>query len=256
MVDLVSYLGTKRFALEVARAKVSGAAIVRVIGHNLDVDTGTAEDVWDEGGDLNFLTVAATLEAISTDTNDTSAGSGAQKVKVSGLDASFNEISEVITMAGTSASSATSASFIRVNKFGTEEVGTYGTMNAGDITLRVSSAGSTQAKITADRGRAMSSLYTIPNAKVGYLASFAVGAQAAKPAAFRLMCRVKADDVSSPFTGVTIVMRMYHGVEAVVIQDLSVPQRIPSKSDIWVRCEVDANNTKISSAFELIIIDD
>ena len=42
-----------------------------LLGHNSDVDLAAVEDVWESDGEITYLTVAETMDIVSTDTKDT-----------------------------------------------------------------------------------------------------------------------------------------------------------------------------------------
>lgn len=79
--------------------------IVRKVGQNLDLDSGTVpEDMWDLGGlYTGFPPGSQTPERfsiVSDSANDTAAGSGARTVSIVGLDANWDEIEETVTLNG------------------------------------------------------------------------------------------------------------------------------------------------------------
>lgn len=80
---------------------------------------------------VSYLTTASTLKIASTNTNDTSAGTGLRRLTISGLNSNWDEISELITLNGQNPV-VTSASFLRINSLFAEEVGSAG-RNLGDI---------------------------------------------------------------------------------------------------------------------------
>ena len=102
-MSYVSAITSKNdFITDVSRGKVGDFRTVVVEGHNSTLDTADGDaDLWGCGGNLSYLSVAETLNVVSTDANDTSAGTGARKVAILGLDASFNVISDVVTLDGT-----------------------------------------------------------------------------------------------------------------------------------------------------------
>ena len=78
-----------------------------------------------------YLTSADTLQISSSNALDTLTGTGARQVTIIGLDTNCEEISELVSLLGTTPVSTT-ASFFRINKILVEEVGSTG-MNQGDI---------------------------------------------------------------------------------------------------------------------------
>lgn len=148
------------FLVAVGLGLVPGCTRVTALGHNPSIGSGAAADVWEGGGNFPFLAAAATLEVLSTSASDTAAGTGARTVLVSGLDASYNTITETVALNGVTPV-ATVNQYLRVNIFTVTTVGS-GEANAGDITLRVSGGGSTQAIARAGFGFGRSAVYTVP----------------------------------------------------------------------------------------------
>ena len=102
--------------LDVARNRWSAITSVHKFGENPAVGT-TEEDIWFGGGLYNWLQSAATVRiAAGGNAADDSAGAGAREIQVEGLDSNWDEATELITTNGASASTATSTSFIRVNR--------------------------------------------------------------------------------------------------------------------------------------------
>lgn len=139
---------------------VPGCSRVTALGHNPNIGAGAAADVWEGGGNFPFLAAASQLEVLSTSAADAAAGTGARTVLVSGLDATYNTISETVTLNGVTPVT-TINSYLRVNVFTTTTAGS-GEINAGDITLRVVGAGSTQCIARAGYGFGRSAVYTVP----------------------------------------------------------------------------------------------
>ena len=139
---------------------IPGCTRVTALGHNPNIAVaGTAADVWEGGGDYPFLAAASQLEVLSASANDTAAGTGARTVLVSGLDANYNPISETVTLNGVTPV-ATVRNYLRVNVFTTVTSGS-GHVNAGDITLRVVSGGTTQSIARAGIGFGNSAVFTV-----------------------------------------------------------------------------------------------
>jgi hypothetical protein len=129
-----------------------------VYGHTPTPAANT--DTWEGAGLYPFQSTATVLEILSASANDTAAGTGARTFTLSGLDANFNPVSEVLTMAGVTPVQTTK-SYIRVNSLTIATAGSGG-VNAGDVTLRVTGAGATQAIARANYGFAKSAIYTVP----------------------------------------------------------------------------------------------
>jgi len=156
-------------------------------------------------------TAAVSLEVLSSSANDTSAGSGARTITVTGLDANWAEISQVITMNGVTPVAVPTA-LLRVYKVVVTTSGTYpATLNtgshAGTITVRVAGAGATWQSINAasgfPAGEASICSYTIPLGKTGYLIWKNLDIETTKAVDVRFLYRELANDVTVPYTGIT-----------------------------------------------------
>jgi hypothetical protein len=148
------------FFTAVGLGLIPGCVRVTALGHNPNIASqGGAADVWEGGGNYPFLAAASKLEVLSASANDTAAGTGARTVLVSGLDVNYNPVSETVTLAGVTPV-ATVNSYFRVNTFTTVSSGS-GEVNAGDLTLRVVGAGSTQSIARAGYGFGRSAVYTV-----------------------------------------------------------------------------------------------
>jgi len=122
--------------LMVLLGRFEGYSYGTKFGANPDIDTGTAEDVWWDGGDYTgFPTGAAeTFEVLSDDANDTAAGTGARTVRVYTLDANYVEQEIDVTMNGLTGV-VTTETGLRAARAKVMTAGSGGT-NAGTITVR------------------------------------------------------------------------------------------------------------------------
>lgn len=230
---------------------IKGWSAASKYGANPSVST-SFEDIWYAGGVLTWLTAAATIEAISDSANDAAAGTGARTIKIEGLDANWDEITETITMNGTSATTATSASFIRVNKAYVVTTGTYGGSNVGNITVRVSSAGSTQAYISATEGGSHKIHLSVPRLKIVNIHELHLMSDSSKETDFRVQVRENGDDVSSPYS--PWITKSYYARQTGIV-DISylVPLQLPAKSDFRVQGIVQSTATYCGSEIKYSI---
>jgi hypothetical protein len=245
----------------IAFGSVNGWKVIHKFGHNSDLGTAI-EDVWAAGGVHSFLTAATLLEVVSDDVNDTSAGSGARTVTLEGLDGDFKEITETVSMNGTSAV-ATTQSFIRIHRAYVATNGTYGTGSAGDITVRVVSAGATQAIIQEttfdavawDYGQSQIARYTVPAGKFAFLSHVHVGCESNKRADFALFQRQGADVVAAPFTPQRVI-ETFDGVSGDIEFTFDAPIILPAKTDIFMMARLSSgSNGRVTTSFEVFVGD-
>jgi hypothetical protein len=114
------------FELQVARGQISWHKRTFQFGTNNSVGTSFST-IWPGGGTLYAYPSAATVLKISSaNANDTAAGTGARTVIVYGLDANYNEISEIVSLNGQTAVNTVN-SYIRFNQMLVATAGSGGT---------------------------------------------------------------------------------------------------------------------------------
>ena len=233
------------FNQRVSLGLISGVTLVGIIGHNPDVDTGTLpEDCWEEGGSYAFLAVASSLEVLSSSANDTSAGSGARTILVTGLDTNYNPLSETVILNGTSVV-ALSGSYLRVNAMQVATAGST-TTNEGTITLRVASAGASVSVMGPGDGLAQNGIYTVPAGFKFIPEFFTCSALKAPADSTSLAVRYR------PFGGAFFVIQQFGlNSQGSTALSFSIPLARPvtEKTDIrFTVTEVSANNVAVSAS--------
>mgnify|MGYP001579140805 CR=1 FL=1 len=219
-----------------------GASTVYQLGLNLDIDAGPA-DVWSGGGLYPWMTAATSLEVVSASANDAAAGTGARTVTINGLNASYVEVAQIITMNGTTAVAIPTQLF-RINSMTITTAGS-GQVNDGNITVRDAGAGTTRALMEAGYGALRQSQFTVPAGKTLLVATASHGIN--KPSSTR--------DATVAF-----YFRLSAGTYSLLFeipvssQPVFVPvfpiAAIPEKADIGYRVMyVSATNTIFTSAF-------
>ncbi len=149
------------FETSVALGLITGVRRVAALGNNPDIDTSTyPEDIWSGGGLYPWLTGATQVQLVSTDVNDSAAGTGVRTVLVSGLDVNFVEQSDVVTLNGTTPVVLPKL-YYRINSMVLMSAGTNKT-NIGTINLTDVSTSTVRAVIPAGKGITRSSGYTVP----------------------------------------------------------------------------------------------
>lgn len=237
--------------LSIAKGDVVGHTHTNKFGRNADVDAGASETVWRQGGTYVFPTAAQTLSVSSSSANDTSAGTGMRTVTIEGLNGSYAEVSETITLSGTTPVT-TSNSYLRVNRAYGATAGT-GQVNAGTITANQSTSGITVFTIAASDGQTQQAIYTVPAAKTAYMTRFQGSVdQAGAAASVDLDLRTRVSGVlriqdhfglrTDGTSSVNIVYQPYKVFDA--------------QTDIFVRATSSANNVDVHAKFDIILVDD
>jgi hypothetical protein len=149
------------YEIGIAANLVQGQTRLAGLGYNPSVTTSGTSDIWSGTGLYPFQTSAQSLEILSSSANDTAAGTGARTVTMTLLDANYNQVTQTVTLNGTSVVAIPGGPYLRVNSLQVATAGS-GYTNAGTITLRVASAGATQGVILIGTSIAQSSVYTVP----------------------------------------------------------------------------------------------
>jgi len=133
---------------EIAMGKRQGRSLWNKFGYNADVDTGGQEIVASFGGTFNIMTTADTLNVVSASANDTSAGTGARTILITGIDENFLSQTETVTMNGATPVT-TSNQWLGVNRVIVLSSGSSNS-NEGIITITdTSGTVGTQADVAA-----------------------------------------------------------------------------------------------------------
>jgi len=250
------------FLIQVALGNVNGYSIVHKFGSINDV--GSALTAIATAKTYKTPTSVTALEMVSDDnTNDTSSGSGAQQVTVYGLNSSWVEISETVTLNGTTAV-ALANSYFRIYRMKVTRSGTYASDTAGShnstITLRVASAGATWAEIAPESsfglGQSQIGAFTIPSGKVGLILTKHIKKESAKNPNVYFFVRENADDVTTPYTGVMQVKELERNIDgSFVLQPRSPLGPFTGPADIGFLCNVATGTADLSVDFEILLVD-
>lgn len=230
---------------------------VATLGNNPSIDTATQpEDVWSgaELGTLNGIDhryipkpqTATAMEVVSSDANDTAAGTGARTVLVTYLDASRNEKTQVIALAGTTPVAMTEAA-LRIQGLVVVTSGTFGGSNLGNISVRAAGGlGATYMYMRIGNGLARSSMYSVPAGYTFDLLSMVLS-----------MNRTDTQDRWGTFSLCiqNQAGRLIKGIE--LSASTQVPYRHEANhapittqtagTDVWLRCEaVSQNSTNVT----------
>jgi len=224
------YLSPEHF-IQIAAGNVKKTTHINKFGYNASVGT-SFETIHDASNLYSYIANAGTATVAGA------SDSGAV-IKIEGLDANYNLLTEDVTVGGTS-----SGSFIRVYRATVKSL-TSGTTNAGNITITVDSA--VRATILAGNGQTLMCVYTIPAGKTGYLIKFQGSMEKQKECEFRILTKAHNN-------GVFNIKGQFGAFGSTVTYDYPVPLKIEEKTDIEIRSRAGAT-TGMGAIFDIILID-
>lgn len=238
--------------LNISRGMLAGFRPVVRAGTNPDVDSGAPESVWDQGGLYVFPPGPLVMFVSSTSTADAAAGTGLQTLTVSGLDADYNPISEVVTLNGQT-QVPTANAFLRVYGISGLSAGSGG-VNVGDVYCGTGSAvGGIPATIYS-RMRPGFNLsagvqYTIPAGFTGYLINALVSSMGSAVNQFTAMS-IRRRLLGGVFN------RTYNVIVGGQVADLSgdIYVRYPEKTDLDVAVETTDANVVCSALLRILLV--
>ena len=245
-------LATIPYELRVSQGDVSNARSVTIFGYNPDVDQ-TEVTVWPLPSLLTHQPSASVVSVSSTNANDTSAGTGARTVFISGLDGNHDEITETVTLNGTTAVSTTQ-SFHCINSAYVATAGS-GHSAVGDIYI---GTGTVTAGVPAvvlgiikyDFNSTVTGSYTVPAGHTAYIVQglFSAG-QASGTTSMRGRLVIRGTDNIVHTAAITT---LNNGSANYTFE---YPVAIPEKTTVEARAVGSANNNSVSSMFVLVLIE-
>ena len=250
----MSYFKNSDYYLEIATSDVAGRSLVHKYGQNPDIDTVSGfEAIWNAGGSYtgHDPTAAETVEVFSSDANDTAAGTGARTVQVYGLDATYAEQTETVTLNGVTAVDTVN-DYIRLYRAIVRTAGSGGE-NAGDIAIRQKvTTANVFALMPAGYNQTMIAAYTVPLGKSAYTLSWFCSLS--KKTSATVTAHMKA----RPFGEVFQVKEEFSigsGGSSYVQRIYSAPVGpYAAKTDIVVEADTDTNNTGVAAGFDLVLV--
>lgn len=204
---------------------------------------GTVYEVIDATGGTSpdIRTTAATLQIVSTSAEDSAAGTGARTVTLSGLNANFDPIDEVVTMNGLTAVTTVNA-FIRLNLVQVTTVGTYGGLpggggvdggNIGVLTVNYTGSATIVHTVRAQDGREFSSVFTVPRGYYAGITLVNTSVDSGKTCDLNIQVRPGANIVSPPFSPTLLAAELI-GTTTGIQSNYNPELILQEMTDIWV----------------------
>jgi len=255
-----STLITNEFLFEVAAGNVEGAYTVHKFGANDEV--GTTMEPITISGFYRTPTTATSLEILSDDADDTAAGTGARKVFIQGLNGSGDQISETVTLSGTTPVPLQN-DYLRVYRFYVVESGTYATQTAtsqqGIITIREAGGGQTWSQLNVVKGLGVGQseigAYTVPKGYNCWLLRKVMAVDSNKQVNLYFFQRQEINKTSAPYSSMRLVEKHIGLTGVIDLSSRSAITKFPELTDIGFMGEVSQGDAEVSVEFELVCLD-
>jgi len=224
----------------------SEAVIVTALRNNSDVEL-TAKVA---GTAANTTPVTNTGLGLSPDNGeleggDDPSGANAFSVKITGLDADYNEIEETVILDGTT-SVSTVKEYLRVNSLEVDS-SANGTTNDGVITAEGHGDSTVSATILAGAGKAYTGVFTIPAGFSGFMVSRAAQLLATLTA----ITSVQVLTRTFP-SGAWIVADVFPGNTLPI--SVAPPMQIEQKTDMRLRMTSASNNVSAIAQVNMLVV--
>ena len=243
---------TEPFELQVARGQIPWHKLLFKFGNNSDIN-GSLETIWSRGGLYVYPASATVMTVSSSSANDTSGGTGARTVLVSGLDANYYEISETVILSGQTPVNTVN-SYIRMFRAFVVTAGSggtaAGTIYVGGGTVTAGVPATVYAEIALGENQTTMALWTVP---AGYTAYISAGTFSA--ASNNVAHYILGKFMFRPLGGVFRNAADITVNSNVFRYEWDYPLALPEKTDLEARAiALSGTNFYVTASFELIYI--
>lgn len=245
--------------LEVALGTVAGYKALNKFGHALDADNGIPTDIWDGADgtistDLWVAPTAARIHAlVSSDADDTAAGTGMRTVKVYGLAAWSDTVEtiETVTLNGTGAVNTVSPYVIIYRMIGQ----TFGASGANEGVVKATAAtdNTITAAIAVGNSQTQMAIFGVPTSSrlvILHMHMDILGRSAVTAATGSLIVEL---DPGSGTSGIRVVREW--NVQPVARYDAEIrpPLCIPGPALVKMQVLSDADGASVTGTFDGIV---
>jgi hypothetical protein len=190
--------------------------------------------------------------------NDTANGTGARSITLVGLDASGNVISETIATAGTSASAATTQTFIRLTEAFVASSGTYASQSAGSQagTITIENAANTEdwaviADGTLGKGQTEVAVHTTPRNKEAVVMNITVSSDVDKKANIVMFKRENILQTAAPYSPLKLVLEFPQSAGLTDIK-FDPPLHFPPLTDFGFLASVSSSTVDVAVGMDIM----
>lgn len=222
--------------LEIASERMPEVVPVNIFGFSRTVGT-TFQTIWNNGGQYAHPSAAVQMSCVSTSASDT------MTIVISGLDANYETIAEIVQLNGTTPVTTTN-SFYRINS-----ATILSGSNVGDIT--VSEGGTVYANIEATLGTTQACVYTVPADHSLYIFRISLTSGTVNSNKY-ITYRNRVDSSTGR------VLRVAEATFQLNMQtfDRQIPFRIAPKSDFQFEAKSSSGTNELSIFVEALLMRD
>ena len=225
---------TPHLLFDIAQGKMYDSAAVNIFGFNREIGTAF-ETIWNDGGTYVYPSSALAMTIVSSSASDT------MQVLVVGLDASYNEVRQTVTLNGTGSVAIPTALF-RINS----AIILSGS-NVGNITI--ASGGVTYGYIEATLGTTQACIYTVPAGYDLYL--FRITANSATTNGQKYLF---IRNVTRASNGRTLRVSEATFAMSQVNYDRQVPFKIEEKTDFQFEAKSSSSTNEVAVFVEAVLV--
>ena len=240
--------------LDFSRGLQHGKETWRRFGLNANVASGVFSDIWTPAIIYPWPVAAEPLRVRAGNAADVDAtGAGARTIFIEGLDADWNYITDILSLAGASLSANTANSYMRVLRVSVLTSGTYTKANTGIIAIENASTNALLAQIEANKGQTQMTQFSVKAGFKAALMRLHITVASNKPGNVRMCQRPNGDVVTAPFSAIRIV----HEVPELIGDedaDFEAIDIFPEKTDLWLDAAGSGQATLVSAFYDLILI--
>lgn len=219
---------------DIARNNIEEARAIHLNAFNSALTTSFTP-IWDFGTTFEFIGSPKTLLAVSTDAADT------MEIRINGIDADYEEISEDITLAGLTPVSTT-LEYAYINS-----VCILSSCNAGNISLY--DDGITYAYIAAELGITHRAMFTVPDNHSLYLFRVTMNSATATGSQYIEFRAVQTNE-----TGLCLRVANATFAHSQVDYNFQIPFKIPERTTFYIEAKTSSGNNEIGAFIEGVLL--
>lgn len=251
------------FGHQIASSQLVGFSDVHKFGH-INLSSSTFVPVTQSGiYHMPQVSGVTTLRIKAGNVNDAAAGTGAQEITLEGLDETGAYVTEALVTAGTSASAASSTTFLRLFRAWVSKSNTYATTTASShagVVIVENGAGSEDWAIIPNGdypfGQSEIGFYSVPLGKTAYVKQITIEVDTNKSPDVAMFKREGILKTSGPYDAMRVI-QSFIGVEGSMSEEYDVPiGPFPALTDFGFMTKVSAGTAEVSVDFTIVLKDD